>query len=123
MSLRTLKEQIADIRARNEEVPDTLDTGSFDLKSNVIVTKGSIEEKIRFDNETNRRIRVQEEELHSKGIFKHGKDKACWGDYGKNKTAEKFLNDIRRHPKEKGRIGSDYHKWQAQQRKYGEYVK
>uniref|UniRef100_A0A6M3KQQ3 Uncharacterized protein n=1 Tax=viral metagenome TaxID=1070528 RepID=A0A6M3KQQ3_9ZZZZ len=88
----------------------------------VIVSKNSIETKIKFENETRRRIRQQEDQLYGKGVY-HQKDHASWGDYEKNKVAEKFLDDMRRHPSERERIGKEYHKWQAQQRKYGHLVK
>ena len=88
-------------------------------KMTVIPTKGSIEEKIRHERETRRVVREQEDTLYGKGVFNRSKDRAARGDYGFCKEGDKYLDAMRRYPRERDKISKEYHAWQASQRKYG----
>ena len=80
---------------------------------------GSIEEKIKHETETRRIIRQQEDQLYGKGIYRCGKDKAQRGDFKFCTEGAKYLDAMRRFPRERDRISKEYHGWQKSQRKYG----
>ena len=85
----------------------------------LIIGKGSIEEKIKHEKETNRMIRYQEDKLFHKGIFNRSKDEPARGDYKFCDKANKYLDDMRRFPNDRDKISKEYHAWQKSQRKYG----
>lgn len=95
----------------------------------VIKVKGdSIEKTVRHDIETNKIIRQQNDQLFGKGVFRTGKDRPQRGDYRFCREADKFTMDMRKaknmgDEKAFKEISKEYHRWQAKQRKYGEYVK
>lgn len=80
---------------------------------------GSIEEKIKHDTETRRMIRHQEDTVYGKGVFNRSKDRPARGDYKFCDEGAKYLDAMRRFPRERDRIGKEYRDWQAEQRKYG----
>ncbi len=85
----------------------------------LIIGKNSIEEKVKYEKETNRIIREQEDTLFGKGVYNRSKDREARGDHSFCREGDKFLTDMRRFPKDRDRIGKDYHDWQKKQRKYG----
>lgn len=81
---------------------------------------GSIEEKIKHETETRRIIRHQEDRLYHGKYFSGHKDTPSRGDYGFCTEGAKYLDAMRRHPKDIKKISEEYHDWQASQRKYGD---
>ena len=87
--------------------------------ANIILDKNSIEYKIREEKASRKAVRDQLDRIHGKGVFNRSKDSASRGDYKFCEDGGKFLNDMKRFPKDRDRISKEYHDWQASQRKYG----
>ena len=85
----------------------------------LIKGKGSIEERIKKDKETRRMVREQEDNIYGKGIYNRSKDRPSRGDYKFCEEGGKYLDAMKRFPRERDKISKEYHAWQAEQRKYG----
>lgn len=84
----------------------------------LIKGKGSIEEKIKHEKETRRIIRQQEDLTGANRSLYKAKGPQR-GDYKFCDEGAKYLNAMKKYPRERDKISKEYHSWMQSQRKYG----
>ena len=84
----------------------------------LIKSRDSIEAKIKFEYGTRKMIRDQEDCTGDNRRW-HRTKGAQRGDFKFCDEGSKFLQDMKRFPRELDKISKEYHEFQKSQRKYG----